>query len=455
MKEDDHNTIIEPFNIEQIDCNKFVETKCPIELRNKYVGVNCKSYAGCYVREFEKEGENDNIPIFMFISSIFYSIVFYILLLGAILAFPSIDLIIYAIIIYFYTTFFQTRIYLSVKKIHSYSEFKHHLKKLLNCDVEIWLSPSENTIKFPSNYVTDISGIINLPKNIKYVCFGKVQIFSDKELEDIEEKLHYANIKIKLTYENEELKIPVNHIFTLGSINENLFKSILKTILSLLLLQWVYNIFYYISTKGKKSEMVVIKISKLAIKNQDLSLSPTKLIIHGKELDINIKTIFSEKNPNYDQNIKKLNKDYDEYLKKKKEEEEKWEKVKQERIKEKKEEIKKEKELEKERKRRKEEIRANTTILSTLNNRHFEIEVKKIFDKVTLFLTVYRRNEDEKFKINLGYYDENAVETIKNKEGNCIIFYPNGYNVKVEIQFYPYYFTINIGTEFFERFNLD
>ena len=121
-------------------------------------------------------------------------------------------------------------------------------------------------------------------------------------------------------------------------------------------------------------------------KSSESKSSEKKITDIDKDINKERKAINTEKEINKDiDKDKTINKEEEKGIRKEldivknieKEEEEKCEKVKQERIKEKKEKIKKEKELEKERKRRKEEIRANTTILSTLNNRHFEIEVKK------------------------------------------------------------------------------
>ena len=60
----------------------------------------------------------------------------------------------------------------------------------------------------------------------------------------------------------------------------------------------------------------------------------------------------------------------------------------------------------------------------------------------------------KKYEKCLGEYNPYARERKKNKEGeNCIIFYPNGYKIKIEIHFYQYNFTIQIGDEDFNRYD--
>lgn len=464
MINEDKDTIIEPFHGKDIDNYKISQNKCPIELKNKYFGANCNYFKGCFIEEFKKESD-ESIPHFMLCNSIFLSFVFYLLLIASIFAYPSKDLIVYTILIYIPATLFQTRTYLFLTKINTYPKFKNILEKLLNCNVEIWVNSKKNKIKIPGKYVTDISGIINIPQNIKYVSFKKIQVFINKELWEITNKFravnHEGNIEIKYFYQNKEVKIPFDDIFSLSRFDEYLCKSILKTILSLLQLLWVYNI---ITSFSKEENLLIINLAKLVTEEQELSLSPTKFMIHGQEFYMNKKTICNEIDSN---DIEKLNIAYDKHLKveeKKKIEREKLEKKKkEEREKKEKEyeerrlkEIEEEREREERRKKREKDIRDNTKRLSRLSNDHFYIAVDKVYDRVQLEMTVYRkRKKDIYIERDLGEYDENAKENINNKEGNSIIFYPNGINAKIEIQFNPYNFTVNIGTKFFQRFDLD
>ena len=463
----------EPFKVEEedIDYNSINQNQCPIELKGKYRGANCLNFEGCFTKEFEKEGIDDSIPTFMLFYSIFLSFVFYLLLIASILAYPSKDLIVYTILIYIPATFFQTRTFLFLTKIKTYSDFKKILEKLLNCKAEIWIktNSNKNKIRILSNYTTDISGIINIPDNIKYVTFGKIQVFTDKEIIEIKRKFfavnNEQNIQIKYFYKNEEVKVPLEDIYSLSIIDEYLLKSILKTILSLLQLLWVYNIIRYFI---KKDKVLVIRLAKLVTEKQEMPSSPTKFMIHGKEFYMNKNTIInSEIDPNDIGKLEKLDKDYKKHLvlveKKRKKKEEKKKKEKEEREKKEKEdeerrlkELNEEKEREERRRKREQDIIDNTKRLSRLDNEHFKITVDKVYDRVKLYITIYRKiKQNIHIERDIGEYDENAKENINNKEGNSIIFYPNGINVKIEIQFHPYNFTINVGTQFFQRFDLE
>ena len=424
--------------------------------QNSYIdiyGRKCTNFINTKIKSlYIHDEEEEEVSIILIVISIIFSISFYIILISAIITKREKDLIVYTIIFYLFAFIFNMSIFLRNPKDFSflaYSSFKEYLAKIINAKFWIVLdSGNENDeLIHYGNFIYDITGEINIPNHIKYVKFDSVKVLLKEcdynNFKDIADKFKYIN-KHGEFYFNRKV-ILTNDIFILSFWNYQIIKNIIKTILSILLLQWI-NAIIFLNCQKSKKEVLIINFFKLLSLSDDLPLNPTKIIVHDKKLDIQNKIITIQENKG---NLlkEKINSLYQEVLDREKEEKEEREKEEKRIRKKKEKERKKREEEEKIREEKELEIKNNTTLLSKLENNHFEIKVYKIYDDVKLQIFFVSRYRDID-KI-LGKYDPNAEEEIINMEGNsCIIFYPNGFNIKIEIHFYEYNYTIQIGNDF-------
>ena len=194
----------------------------------------------------------------------------------------------------------------------------------------------------------------------------------------------------------------------------------LTIILSILFLQWIQALFYYLRWK-----VIYINPIKLVTENYR-SDSITEIEIHGRKFkgekyikkEINDKTLVEMK-----KRLKKIEENQKIMEQKK---------LKEERLKEKEreKERKREEEWEKKRKRDKE----NTQILIEYKTNNYCLEIEKFYDDVYLNLTVKQRTEyDKKERIKLGEYEEYYEGKNPKRNGNITTYYPPGTSETIRV----------------------
>ena len=177
-----------------------------------------------------------------------------------------------------------------------------------------------------------------------------------------------------MIYNEEDVNFDSSQIY---SLNQDISYSINKytTIFSVFLLQWIYAIYYDISSSKK---CIHIYLAKLI--TNSLTHSPTKFIIHGKRYQVESYVVNKIKD-----NVE-FDKDFQEYQKEIKE---KREREQQER----------------------EDLERNTIQLSHFKNgRNYTIKLKSVYDTVHLRFDAYTNKRHYWYYSELGSYDPKIKE---------------------------------------------
>jgi len=292
-----------------------------------------------------------------------------------------------------------------------------------------------------------MTNILNIPNDFHYASIKGVGTYLKNDIYPLVNKFNstYGNknssIKREITYKGEKINFDDKVIYSMHS-NTDLYSiNYLTTIYCLLLLQWIYSLYYALSNT---KFCVVIYLTKL-ITNDSID-SPTEITIRGKRYLIEpfVKNHLGRND--------QLDKDYKEHVrlineqKRKDEERKKWKE------KERLENEKKEKEKERKEREIREEKERNTEILSKFKNENYYIEVKRVYDKVFLSFVGYQRKKSYRYNKELGLYDPYCKEKIIEKD-QLTIFYPNGFDIRIEILRGLTSYTINIGTEYTKNIN--
>ena len=435
MKEtliDEENTPLEKLNVEMpSNPNIFTENKSPIDLKGN--GFKKQKY-GFGKMKSKKEFDSSQISplydlsliciIFCFI----YFFSFYSLLITYILSHET-KLLIFLILVYIFGIFVQLLIIPPPMRLKTRNNFDEDINKILNSSILFKLinKKKEKSAYFPDKYTVDITGQINIPSNYKYAKIIALDIYAKNDLKEFIKKFSdlYGSAKVdyKLVYEEKDISFNDRRPYALYTNDEEYSINFLHTICNIFLLQWLYAIFQkYLQYK----KCINIYISKVI--TDAYSETNSKFTVHNKKYEIKQNVIAAL--PNNDE----FNRDWEEEERKKKEQKE---------IKEKKEQEKKE------RLRKK---RENTYTLSIFKmGRNFEITVKRIYETVYLRLEVYTRGRNHVYKSTLGTYDPNIQERIE-RETRTTTYFPNGYDIRIEVIRGVGSYTISIGDEYTENF---
>ena len=422
---EEKSPIIEKFDI-QINENTqiFINNKCPINLRaNGYIKL--KYYFGG-TKNSSNEFESSKIVKLFEIKALaiiimmFYSLTFYDLLITYII-YHDIKLLIYFIIVYILGSLLQVIVIPKPIKYKSKDEFDKDINKILNSYVVFKVNNKRKGKKamYQAKYTIDITGILNIPKDFCYVKIQEVQLFAKQDLNQLVKNFgkiyKSSDVDYSMIYNNEEVKFNSSSIY---SLNKNDLYSInnYTTIFSIFLLQWL-NAIYYNLSKSKKC--INIYLAKLLTSN--LANTPTKFTIHGTRYNINSYIV----NPIVSND--EFEKDLEEYERKEKE--------------------KKEREAEKRR-----EKERNTEILSNFENgRNFSIKVKRVYNTVYLRFDAYTHSGHSWYKSELGDYDPDIKQRIVRKD-KMTIYYPKGYDIRIEVIRGLYSYTVTIGDDYTRNF---
>ena len=444
-------------NKDYIDSKEFISNNCPDELKKRiYTKLQFES-ASNLVQDnsyfshalFKSTGwvHIFFIPRFHIFMMMPISILFYYLLITYII-YPETKLLILLIILYIIGIFYQIIVVPEPKKFRPKEEFEDLLNKLLNSSVQIKLyNNGKRKATYQAKYTIDMTNILNIPNDFHYASIKGVGTYLKNDIYPLVNKFNstYGNknssIKREITYKGEKINFDDKVIYSMHS-NTDLYSiNYLTTIYCLLLLQWIYSLYYALSNI---KFCVVIYLTKL-ITNDSID-SPTEITIRGKRYLIEpfVKNHLGRND--------QLDKDYKEHVrlineqKRKDEERKKWKE------KERLENEKKEKEKERKEREIREEKERNTEILSKFKNENYYIEVKRVYDKVFLSFVGYQRKKDYRYKKELGLYDPYCKEKIIEKD-QLTIFYPNGFDIRIEILRGLTSYTINIGTEYTKNIN--
>ena len=372
---------------------------------------------------------NNFAIIFFCVLSGFFSFSFYLCLLTFVLTFQFIFLL-YSFILYILGTVVQLFTIPQPKTYLTREEFDDKIKKILNCSVPIKLlkSKNEKSAMFQAKYTNDITGVINIPNDVKYVKISGIQLYSNKnELNKLIKNFEwvYKSVKVdyKLMYENEVIN-NFKHIYALDSTVDLYSINFFNRITAILLIHWVYAL--YTSFIANKKYLDLYPAKLLSEEESDLK---TQFSVHGKNIDIlpNI-VVPLESNEEFER-------DYEEYER----------------------EVERKKEEEKERLRKKREkeaeLKRNTKVLSIFKNSdNFKIKVTKVYSSVNLRLDAYTPDRHHWYTSYLGEYDENIDEKIETKD-KMTIYRPKGIDVRIEVIRSVYSYTISIGDDFSENYS--
>ena len=436
MKEnliDEEEHMFENFNVEIKETpNSFISNKWPLDTKNeKYTKFKYQFGSSKINKKFNSSTRDKlyNLKIYSIIIMMFYSIVFYDLVITYIF-YPQTKLLIFFIIIYILGTLIQVSIIPKPMKYKPKTEFENDINKILNSYVIFKINHKKNQKEatYQAKYTIDITGTLNIPKGYNYASIKEVQLYGKNNLNTLinnfREVYKSANVDYKMIYENEEINFDSSAIYNISGEDDLYSINCCTTFFSVLLLQWINALYYYISTSKK---CINIYLAKLITDN--LSNTPSKITIHEKKYQIqNYVIIPITKNTEFD-------KDYEEYLRKKKEKEEREAKLKEEREK------------------RERERKKNTKVLSFFKNgRNYTIKVKKVYDTVYLRFDAYTKKRHSWYKSELGDYDPNIEERIVRKD-KMTIYYPEGYDIRIEVIRGLYSYTVTIGDEYTENFD--
>lgn len=430
----DNNQLIEPLKLDITGNKDFITNKVSEEFKKKYFklvnGVLSKK------KKFlsAEIGKAQDLSLLGIIVMIFFCITFYLLLITVFVSGDKTS-ILFLILIYILGSLVQISIVPIPMFYYSRLEFENELSKVLNCSMRLTLNADNSNkkvpgkkekIDYPGNYVFDITGVINIPKSIGYVKIDAIQYYLDSEFFEFRKQYNRMNgsskIKRFVEYNNQPLNYKKTYDIT--SSDSRASVTFLNTLLCILLLQWIYSLIFRLNS----ADCVTIYPAKLILKENNYQ-STTRITVHGNTI----------KSKDYEHlNIdptkaNELQKEYTDYIdhleqiKKAKEEKERKNREKKE--------------------QKKRELKENTTLLSTLDNNNYYIKVKKIYNDVYAYITVYNKDKNLKEKIYLGTYDPEAEEEIDD-EGEVTSFYPKGHATKIQIISQEYKYIIKVGTKF-------
>ena len=414
------DNIVEPLDINNYN-KGFVSNKLPDDIKNNYYKLingglqKKKNFISSKISDLQEVSILDIIICF------FFSLSFYILLAAAILTGDK-TAIIYLIIVYLLGTIIQINIVPIPCLYYSKMEFDENMKRLFNSTVHISLKSKKDAIEYPIKYISDITGEINIPKDIEYVKIGSIQYYFEEDFltftKQYKSIIGNYTVSKKLSYKNEPIK-KVYLYYALNSVSNAYSINMINRILCLMLLQWISALY----NKLKPKKCVVIYPAKLITTN--LKNSNTNINVHGKVINIESYIYANMQSEKAD----KLREDYTKKMND---------------IAEKKRQKEKEKERISEQKRK---LRENTEILSTWDNINYYIKVQKVYDNVEVKLEIYYNDKTIKKKIDVGNYEPDAEER-EEDEGNSNIYYPRGKNIKIEVINYERKYTVKIGNKF-------
>lgn len=414
------DNIVEPLDINNYN-KGFVSNKLPDDIKNNYYKLingglqKKKNFISSKISDLQEVSILDIIICF------FFSLSFYILLAAAILTGDK-TAIIYLIIVYLLGTIIQIYIVPIPCLYFSKMEFDENMKRLFNSTVHISLKSKKDAIEYPIKYISDITGEINIPKNIEYVKIGRIQYYFEEDFltftKQYKSIIGNYTVSKKLSYKNEPIK-KIYLYYALNSVSNAYSINMINRILCLMLLQWISALY----NKLKPKKCVIIYPAKLITTN--LKNSNTNINVHGKVINIESYIYANMQSEKAD----KLREDYTKKMND---------------IAEKKRQKEKEKERISEQKRK---LRENTEVLSSWDNINYYIKVQKVYDNVEVKLEIYYNDKTIKKKIDVGNYEPDAEER-EEDEGNSSIYYPRGKNIKIEVINYERKYTVKIGNKF-------
>ena len=392
-----------------------------------------------------KMEEIQNYQTKFIILCLFFCFSFYLSLVTAILTYDLVP-IVFSAIIYLIASFFQIIIIPEPQSYNSKIQFNENIEKILNLTVKVNFSTKDgkNVIEYPIKYITDITGTINIPKEIKYVKIETMHMYFDKDFFKFKESYIYMNgsydLNIRLFYNDQEIHDSIFYTtYNLYSNWRTHSINFFKRIICLLLMQWIFAL----CGKFRPKKCVIISPAKLISTKKNIS--DTHIYIHGKKIEfenficLNIQSEKADK-------LKKL------YNKKMKELEEKRQIKEENKRKIKRQKEKEWEEWEKEREKRRQELQENTKILSCWpDNKNYKITVKKIYNSVKVYLEIYYRDETKYETIDVGEYDQYAEEYEEDYD-NCNIYYPKGKDIKIQVTNYASKYIIKVGNKFTESY---
>lgn len=414
------DNIVEPLDINNYN-KGFVSNKLPDDIKNNYYKLingglqKKKNFISSKISDLQEVSILDIIICF------FFSLSFYILLAAAILTGDK-TAIIYLIIVYLLGTIIQIYIVPIPCLYFSKMEFDENMKRLFNSTVHISLKSKKDAIEYPIKYISDITGEINIPKNIEYVKIGRIQYYFEEDFltftKQYKSIIGNYTVSKKLSYKNEPIK-NIYLYYALNSVSNAYSINMINRILCLMLLQWISALY----NKLKPKKCVIIYPAKLITTN--LKNSNTNINVHGKVINIESYIYANMQSEKAD----KLREDYTKKMND---------------IAEKKRQKEKEKERISEQKRK---LRENTEVLSSWDNINYYIKVQKVYDNVEVKLEIYYNDKTIKKKIDVGNYEPDAEER-EEDEGNSSIYYPRGKDIKIEVINYERKYTVKIGNKF-------
>lgn len=374
----------------------------------------------------------------MLLISFFYSFVFYLLLL---LYFiddkKEFNLIFYIIGVYISGSFFQTII---VPKPYIYktkTDLDKTMEQLLNLGVQIDFQDTKkkNKAQYPGCYTTDITGVLNIPKKIKYLKLKGILIYGDKnysnfkkDFEEIYNQKNKSKNLLTLYSEGQKFTFPKNEIYILNTLSGAFSINCKIRIACLLLLQWLYAVFEMYNDEKKCINVFLVKLTSTEQKH----IASTTITVHGTTYKHNEYTYMRVD----DENNEKFKNDLDAHKQHLEDEAEKKR-------------IKKEKEEQREKERR-----DNTEELSKFTNNNYKMRIYRYYNKVYLDLFCHeeKKNSYKNKEFLLGDYDKNIEENILDEDDQTT-YSPKGCDIEIVVKNYNYGYTIKIGTKFTKDFS--
>jgi hypothetical protein len=222
-----------------------------------------------------------HFPIIIIMISILFCFTFYLNLYSVIIT-QDIAMIKNLVIIYIIGTLIQILIVPNNNSFEGKFEFQKEFEKILNSYVEISIVPEKNKKnkrKYKGEYVVDITGKINIPKNYNFVQITNIVCFFDynylENLDNINESSCEYNKRF--FYNNKEVLLN-RQIFMVNSNETFNLLNCSTLILCIFLLHWIKTLYFKYSSFY---DCITISPYKLISKKLILN-SPTKIKFQGK-----------------------------------------------------------------------------------------------------------------------------------------------------------------------------